>query len=474
MPPAQGGGKPLSDFQLSKHDRLQLPVKLARVFPSQQSAEQFLVQDMRIPAGRIPLYRTGDNSERYWRRVLDQFDAEDVVEMPYRRLALAVRERQLRAAPVDWMFRNYWMSDPTDPEEAKATGPRAAGCHPIVWTRSPAVRESVREWLESELLAPREVWHNHDMTSFEVNEADVGVVSDQIRYRYAELLVKVIPAREPDYTIDDIAVVGSGRRGLTVPKVPIQLTVAELAESAAWLHPALESTTPRMGVEPPRGRPPMHHGKGFHRPVSLASTLLECKFRDEDKVIVDSVRFKEIRVVFVGSSPHSNDGNGLSDVQFGKELEKLKKQMKPGRINLVGDVLHARLDHLAGIMRLNPDVIHLACHGRGGELFWEDGQGSAEAVRAAWLADQIAGRAGRHVSGLVLSSCDGETFGPTFLEAAREVIAHPRRLADSLAITFTTNFYEVLHETPVLRTAARLASPDGSVMVFPLDGQGGS
>ena len=476
MPQAQAGSgaadERLSDFQLSKQARHQLPGALAAMLQSKEATSDFLTRDMRVPAARIPLFQTGESLEGYWHRVLNQFDTENVIETPYRRLFNAVQMRTLRAHPVAGILQTDGMTD-LDLQVSQVAEPRGSGCHVIVRTPDERVQQTVRIWLESELLAPRLVWAVHQMTSFEVNDADDEQVRALINGRYARLLVKVIPPGQPDELIDRLRVFDTDDRELAIPQIPVQLTVAELGAAAARFHPAEASTSTRTAGRR-RTEFATHIGDGFTQQVPLDGTLLHLGFGDDHRAIIKSVKFQEIRVAFIGASPRWNGEGRRGEIRFSQELDQIRNKARLRHIKLAGEFPHATRAHLAEILQSDPDILHIACHGRDGQLYWEDDDGDPDSVPARWLAESISERAGRRLSGVVLSACDGASVGPSFMIAAREVIAHRGPLPDNLARDFTAKFYDELARMPVLRTAARRADIHGSVLVFPPNVQGDS
>jgi hypothetical protein len=344
------------------------------------------------------------------------------------------------------------------------------GCHVIVQTPDAQMREAISRWLDSEGLTPRQVWSVHQMTSFAVSEPDEERIRTLFNGLYARLLVKVIPPGQTDERIRRLTVVDGQNQELVVPQVPVQLTVADLGAIAARFHPAEASTSTRPAGRRRSGLA-THTGNGITQDVPMDATLLQSGFSDNHRVVIRSVSFHQIRVVFVGASPRFNGDNQLAEVRFSKELARLRDKARMGHIRLAGEFPHATQDYLAEIMQRQPDILHIACHGRGQELLWEDDDGDADAVPAALLAENIADRAQRQLSGIVLTACDGASAGPLFTCAARDVIAHEGALSSNKAIAFTTRFYDELALMPVLRVAARRADP--SVLIFPLDGQGG-
>ncbi|MFV2197455.1 CHAT domain-containing protein [Nocardiopsis sp. LOL_012] len=91
------------------------------------------------------------------------------------------------------------------------------------------------------------------------------------------------------------------------------------------------------------------------------------------------------------------------------------------------------------VLDVRPDVLHLACHGEGDRLLFEDLHGEAQYVPAADLAGTLGhyrDALGVGLRGVVLSSCDGEHLAPHFTAAAGAVVAHRGRLDAPCAVAF--------------------------------------
>lgn len=452
---------------------------MAELLPTEQATLDFLERQMGIPAASIPGFRHGrspqdyESSEQYWGRLLAEFDAGRVIEIPLRRLFTALTLTKTRSDQVHGIFQRFLESGS---EVSPAAIPRVNGCHAIVLTTDKQVRAAVRDWLEEVALAPLEVWANHDMTSFEVISPNAGEVADQIRSRYPQLLVKVIPPGEPDTTLTWLEVHDGGNLELHVPDVPVQLTFEQFGESAARFHPAGASRRAKRPDGEDRREFAHHSGPGIYQQVPVDRTLLRAEVSDGNQVTINSVRFEEIRVVFVGASPRLNGQEHLGEARLKQELSEIKRMVRLRHIMLVGEFQHATRADLPDILALKPDIVHVACHGKGGELYWEDDDGDSDALRAGWLAESILERARRRLSGILLSACEGESIGRPFTVAARDVIAHPGLLPSNLAALFTAEFYHELSRMPVLRTAAKRAAETVGckVLIFPEDEQGAS
>jgi hypothetical protein len=329
------------------------------------------------------------------------------------------------------------------------------GCHAIVWTSSPRERTTVREWLEDQGLNPRVVWGNSEMTSFELNEPSKSRTEAIFRKRYPELLFKVVPSTEPDVLLQQITVTDSGEQSLTVPAVPLQLTVQELAEEAARLHPAAASTV--------NSRPSTAtvRGAGDRRRVAPGATLLESGIGTGDRVKVENLKFAPIRVVFMAANPGRSDLSGFTPehaVRFSQEIDRIKRTARLGHIQLVGEFPRATRDILPDVISLKPDIIHLSCAGAGNRLILEDNNGEADLVSPEWFADALAARHRSYLSGIVLSGCPGETIAPALLEAARTVVAFLHGIPEIRAVSFTEHFYDELSLVPNIASAAYSAA----------------
>jgi hypothetical protein len=471
------GGEQRRDLPLTKEERAALLSLMPRLYPTEQATLDFLERQVGIPAASIPGFRHGgsrreyETVEQYWGRLFVEFDAGRIIEMPFRRLGAAVTGTKSRNDQVHEIFKRFLGKGP---ESSLASVPRVKGCHAIVMTTDEHVRAGVREWLEEAGLAPLEWWANHDMTSFEVISSDPVAVADQIRSRYPQLLVKVLPPGAPDACLTWLEVRDGGNVELHVPDVPLQLTFEEFGGSAARFHPASASARTEPPGDSRQARFAHHVGSGIFQNVPMDNTLLESRVSDGDQVVISSVKFEEIRVVFIGSSP--NGGDQLGEARFRQELSEIKDLARQRHIRLVGEFQHAGSVDLPEILALKPDIVHVACHGKGGELYWEDDEGDREALRAGWLAESMLERTRRKLGGILLSVCDGEFAGPPFTLAARTVIAHPGQVPDNLAAGFTKKFYQELFRMPVLRTAAERAAKSLGcrVLIFPANEQGRS
>ncbi|MEV4515514.1 CHAT domain-containing protein [Dactylosporangium sp. NPDC049525] len=160
------------------------------------------------------------------------------------------------------------------------------------------------------------------------------------------------------------------------------------------------------------------------------------------------------RVLFLGASPR-----GLAGLRPDRELRELLAL--PG-LEVTYRPAAAATD-LAAVRTARPHVLHLACHGHGPRLTFEDPGGEPQSVHAADLAETLALYAagtGARLRGIVLSCCTGGEAAALLAPHADEVIAHRDDLDDNHAVRFSQALYRTLPETGSLVQAARLAAAD--------------
>ena len=250
--------------------------------------------------------------------------------------------------------------------------------------------------------------------------------------------------------------------------VPVQLTLRELAASAARQHPSARSVAAVDKI-----RDITVTGDGRMQAVDPDSTLLQNGFRDYDRVHLPAVRFGSIRVVFAAAGPLQPDGAGLESksngaAAFAEELRQITDSSRLGQIELVGEFSHARRADLRKIMNLEPDILHLSCHSVGEAFILEDEDGDAVAVPADQFVSQVLDRrAGPRLSAIILNRCAGERIAPIIVEGAAPVIviAHRNTPTDLDAVYFAENFYRELSRVPDLRGAAAQAQMDDMLIL---------
>jgi CHAT domain/Effector-associated domain 1 len=158
------------------------------------------------------------------------------------------------------------------------------------------------------------------------------------------------------------------------------------------------------------------------------------------------------RILFMGASP-----DGLRPVRAGNELRLIRQADQTIHVR---DVPAATATDLRTIRRERPDVLHLACHGRGEQLVFEDGAGGGQTVHAAEIAETLrvyADELGVRLRGIVLNACRSEPAAELLCPYAETVVAHRDELADDHGIAFAGALYLALPGAPTLAAAARIA-----------------
>jgi Effector-associated domain 1 len=161
------------------------------------------------------------------------------------------------------------------------------------------------------------------------------------------------------------------------------------------------------------------------------------------------------RVLLVGASPSDNER-----IRPDRDAKAITEAGARGHLLLEYCPAAAATD-LGRVLDFRPDILHLACHGAGDDLIFEDVHGEEHRVPAQAVADTLrlyrdAGRS--QLRGLVLASCDGDAVAARFAEVAEAVVAHRGALDDLCAVTFTRHLYAALEHTTDVGAAARIAA----------------
>ncbi len=152
-----------------------------------------------------------------------------------------------------------------------------------------------------------------------------------------------------------------------------------------------------------------------------------------------------VAVLFVGASPV-----GARRLRTDREAKAVLRAAG-GEGRRVEICPAAEVTDLRRLLDLRPDILHLACHGDGENLVFEDGFGEQATVPAAEVARTLLlyrERAGVRLRALLLGSCHSERAAALFRGAADTVIAHTGPLDDQCAIAFAEWFYRELGRTP--------------------------
>lgn len=161
------------------------------------------------------------------------------------------------------------------------------------------------------------------------------------------------------------------------------------------------------------------------------------------------------RVLVVGAQPH-----GQQRLRADRELRAVLRAAELGHLEVDFRPAAAVTD-LRGLLDHPVDVLHLACHGDGGDLLFEDATGEEQRVPASELARTLTtyrehGRV--RLRGLVLGSCHGDQAIAALRGLAAEGVAHTGVLDDDCAVAFAGHLYRELRHASGLVAAAALAA----------------
>jgi hypothetical protein len=187
-----------------------------------------------------------------------------------------------------------------------------------------------------------------------------------------------------------------------------------------------------------------------HPSVAVAD---RCVAVADDTVAAVDDKVRALRVLVVGASP-----SGTGRIRPDREARAIEAA---GNHLLVRYCPAAAATDLRHALEFQPDILHLACHGRGTDLVFEDTFGAEHAVPARDVAGTL--RLYRDLGkvrlrGLVLGSCDSELIAADFAGVAERVVAHSGPLDDECAVVFAGHLYAALAHTADLGAAARLAA----------------
>jgi hypothetical protein len=478
--PEGGGAASDGAYELTKEESLQLQIEVAQKYSTEEAALR-LLRRMRFPSKLIPTFRSPQN---FWGLVFVEFE-RGVIPDPYRALHAVITEFRNSDLTIEHILgRVRDRSDSSRNPQLRTAHRRRPTCNAIVWAESESDYQTTRAILRDMGLDPWRMWRNTEMASFNLNEEDEFQAYRQITAERPKLIFKMVPADQQDYLLDPITVIGKSGRQFPMRNVPVQFTVAELAHSAARLHPSARSATRAVtsALAGGGGRAPL--------PVDPSATLLRNEVRDRYTVTIDAVTFGKIRIVLIGANPQWHGGtlHERCELRCDDEARQISEIAKRGHLDLVQVFPQAQEDDLDELEHLQPDIIHVSAHGESGMIILEDDDHRPHPMPADHFADRLAGwqrDIAFDVQGIVLSSCSGEPIGPVLLAegAARTVVGHQREVADPRALRFTRHLYEALNRTPILSSAALRAAkavygpdcgPDGRVKILPPPPEGDS
>jgi hypothetical protein len=158
------------------------------------------------------------------------------------------------------------------------------------------------------------------------------------------------------------------------------------------------------------------------------------------------------RLLFVGASP-----TRLAPIRADRELRRIRQAAGPLTVR---DCPAATVTDLNMIRTERPDILHIASHGRGPGLVFDDGAGGSHTVHAKAIAEALATyrqELNLRLHGIVLNACTSEQAGELLLPHADVVLAHRDELEDDDGIAFAGALYQALPDSPGLAAAARIA-----------------
>jgi hypothetical protein len=143
------------------------------------------------------------------------------------------------------------------------------------------------------------------------------------------------------------------------------------------------------------------------------------------------------RVLFVGASPR-----GTSQIRADQELRAIREA--PVEVRYCAG---ATVADLAQVRTARPHILHLACHGQGATLLFEDGIGEPFTLHAQDQAETLRmyhQQAIVRLHGVVLNACTSVKAASLLSRQAEVVVAHRDELSNDAAVEFARAMYRVL------------------------------
>jgi hypothetical protein len=265
------------------------------------------------------------------------------------------------------------------------------------------------------------------------------------------------------------------------------LTDEELSELANLLPPgAITTVFLRRAKFPPGQLPAVVAGQNSEEYWELIRlAIIDGTFPDGAKNLRAAVRRRwpankvfadpagpVRRVLLIGAAPVVADPEAAPALRTAEEY----RAVVAAAPSLTVDYLSAATaGDIRRVLDRDPDVLHLACHGRrGGVLLFpaepsaESGAAPVRTVHAADLADAIAeyqrqngARGGRdRLHGIVLNACYSAEAGEALRPCAHTVVAHQAELPDRKAPLLAGALYERIVLSGSLARAARIVKAE--------------
>lgn len=449
MPPPQVTAQ-ADDFQPSEADRQLLLETLADLFDTNDRAVAYLRQ-ARFPSPLIPTWTV---AFQFWSSIFAEIE-RGAMPRPYRRLLIAALRIYGNNVTLNGIARRYRVTLSAD---------RGPALHLIFRIESEAHRIEIEQWLGEQKLDPQSMWSTATTTSYRIDAATEDVVLKTLEAR-PDLRWRLVPPGAPDHLIRRLFVEGPDGRNFRVSDVPVQYTIDDLV-SAAVGH---EETTERSAVgilhitPDGEGRSTKPDNTLYAEGIAEGDQLRVGPGSPADTADEAGIAFRTLKVPFhrvlvFGASPVDRPR-----VRADQETRAIHQAARLGHLE-VEPRLAARAADLAEVRRYRPDILHLACHGDGDHLVFEDNQGDSHPVPAATIAAALRNyvSGGGRLRGIVLGVCDGEVIAPAFAGIAGWIVAHRKRLDDACGVVFTRFFYEELRHTTDFREAAYAAADDAT------------
>jgi hypothetical protein len=235
------GGDDDQDIPLSRVDLSLLESTLANIYNTEERSRYFLRQ-IRFPRELLPMWRDGETSAQYWRRIFEELD-RGVVSQPYRLLLTTALRTYTSHRALTALQRRYLdeeqsaarpsaaaagPGEPSQPGHRQPPGQASPeACHIVAWVNAEE-RIALEAWLAERGLDPQPEWISATSVSFRVNQADPRIV-DRVMSARNDLNWTVVRPGVPDYVLRSMSVQGPDGRSFRFHDVPSATPVSSVA-----------------------------------------------------------------------------------------------------------------------------------------------------------------------------------------------------------------------------------------------------
>jgi len=263
---------PVHDITLSAPDRRRFLSSLMSTYHTPARASNVL-EDIGLGPGSLP--PNDGTPEGIWREALRELESGRIQNGLHDLLGFVLERYPSNATWVELaqQYAPELVPNGDGPQEQAA----ARSCHVMVRAANAAERQSVREFLTAQGLAPTEMWSTSHMTLFAVRGDDADAVRERLE-RSDGLEWTVIPPDGQTYLYSQLIVQGPDGRYFRFNDVPAQQAVADLAADTLAEYP--DSGTDRRTVTDRV----QANGQGVR--LGPESTLHEAGVRDGDRLRV--------------------------------------------------------------------------------------------------------------------------------------------------------------------------------------------